>query len=638
MTFEQERDEDLLNLPAAELWRLCVEAAPAAVAMFDTDMRYLAVNRRYLESLKLRDPHILGRSHYEIFPEIPERWREIHRRCLGGDSASSEADVFLRADGTTEWHRWSIEPWRSSADRIGGIVLFLENVTERVAADAERRQLADAFANAAFGMIIGDPANGTIRFANPAYAAMRGMTVEELLGTPIVDAYCVDERPRRAGLLATADAVGKVMFNTVFRRKDGSLFPVQVCLTSVREIDGNVRYRMSNVIDISERERIEAMLRQAQKMEAIGQLTGGVAHDFNNLLTVVIGNLEMLINEPSQGPPVRELAAVALAAAERGAQLTQYLLAFSRRQPLRPQLVDLNALVTDLACLLGRTLGEQIRVENALGADVWPVYVDRTQLETALVNLATNARDAMPNGGRLTIRTANCRLAGDDASRAPELPPGDYAVIAAEDTGIGIPADMLPHIFEPFFTTKEVGKGSGLGLSMIYGFVKQSGGHVAVESTGGATTFRIYLPRARSQEPKCLEPEPQEHGPAQPQMTGKTVLVVEDDAAVRLVTVAQLRRLGCRVIEAENAAAALPLLEQDKIDVLVSDIVMPGPIDGRELARLACQRWPKLRVLLISGYPGGDRDEQGQRIHLLAKPFRATQLSRALQQVIDQSA
>jgi PAS domain S-box-containing protein len=463
---------------------------------------------------------------------------------------------------------------------------------------------------------------------------MRGMTVEEVLGTPIVEAYCVEERPRRAGLLATADAVGQIVFNTVFRRKDGSTFPVQVCLTSVREIDGNVRYRMSNVIDISEQEHTEAMLRQAQKMEAVGQLTGGVAHDFNNLLTVVIGNLDTLVNERPDDPLVRELGAVSLAAAERGAQLTQQLLAFARRQPLRPQLVDPNILVGNLAGLFARTLGERIRVEIVLGADVWPVHVDRTQLEAALVNLATNARDAMPNGGRLTLRTTNHRQTGKEARRMPELPPGHYTVIIAEDTGIGISAAALPHIFEPFFTTKEVGQGTGLGLSMIYGFVKQSGGHITAESKPAATTFRIYLPRARKPGTEIGE-----HVALALQASGKTVLVVEDDAAVRGVTVGQLRKLGYRVLDADNAATGMSLLERNDVDVLVTDVVMPGEMDGRELARLACRRWPKLRVLLMSGYSGGDHNGQtDDRFYLLAKPFRASQLSQALQRVIEQGA
>ncbi|MGA2891955.1 MAG: PAS domain S-box protein [Xanthobacteraceae bacterium] len=634
MTSEQDPNLDLAGLPRAELWRLCLDAAPAGIAMFDRDMRYIAVNRRYRDNLKLGEQSLLGRSHYDVFPDIPERWREIHRRCLAGDSAGEEADAFIRADGSTEWYRWLIRPWRNKDAAIGGIVLFVENVTERVAADTERRQLADAFANAAVGMIIGNPENGTIRFANPAYAAMRGMTVEEVVGTPIVEAYCVEERSRRAGLLATADAVGQVVFNTLFRRKDGSTVPVQVCLTSVREIDGNVRYRMSNVIDISEQEHTEAMLRQAQKMEAVGQLTGGVAHDFNNLLTVVIGNLDTLVNERSDDPLVRELGLVSLAAAERGAQLTQQLLAFSRRQPLQPQLLDPNALIANFAGLFARTLGERIGVETVLGADIWPVYVDRAQLEAALVNLATNARDAMPNGGRLTLRTTNCRHTAKDARRMPELPPGNYTVIVAEDTGTGISADALPHIFEPFFTTKEVGQGTGLGLSMIYGFVKQSGGHITAESKPTATTFRIYLPRAPTSETKSKE-----HVASVPQASGKTVLVVEDDAAVRRVMVAQLGKLGCRVLEAANAAAGLSLLEQNDVDVLVTDVVMPGEMNGRELARRARRRWPKLHVLLMSGYPDGDRDGQTEEhLHLLAKPFRASQLKQALQRVIAQGA
>ncbi|HEY3636837.1 MAG TPA: PAS domain S-box protein [Rhizomicrobium sp.] len=388
-------------------------------------------------------------------------------------------------------------------------------------------------------------------------------------------------------------------------------------------------------LEVTEQRRVEAQLRQAQKMEAIGSLTGGMAHDFNNLLGVIIGNLDMLVGRVGNDSVAEDLTVEALDAALRGADLTQRLLAFSRRQPLRATQIDINELVSAALKLLSRVLGETIEVVFVPGDNIHVVAADRAQLEAALTNMTANARDAMPRGGRLMISTANRYLDEDYAAQHPEVIPGEYALIEISDTGTGIAPDIIGRVFEPFFTTKELGKGSGLGLSMVFGFVKQSGGHVSVYSEPGAgTTFRLYLPRAtveiRQDEPaQKTEPVRGYH---------ETVLVVEDNAAMRKVVVRQLTELDYRVFEAENAAAALELLQREHVDVLFTDIVMPGGMNGIDLARSCSERWPVLRILLTSGFPeaklNGDR-RYAAEWPILSKPYRTEDLARMLRKILD---
>lgn len=382
--------------------------------------------------------------------------------------------------------------------------------------------------------------------------------------------------------------------------------------------------------DISDRQAAEEQLRQAQKMEAIGSLTGGLAHDFNNLLGVIIGNLDMVQSGDARSQDMGELVADALDAALRGAELTRRLLAFARRQPLDPTVVAINDLVRGIVGLLRRTLGENISIGLDLGRDLWPVYADPSQLEAAIVNLATNARDAMLAGGRLSIVTGNRQLDADYAAQHADLNPGDYVMIEVTDSGIGIAPDVIDRIFEPFFTTKQQGKGTGLGLSMVFGFVKQSGGHINVYSERGAgTTFRLYLPRREAGAAVSTAPAVS----AQPAGGNETILLVEDNEAMRRVARRQLEALGYHVIEADQASTALDVLASEPVDLLFSDIVMPGEIGGFELARTAIERWPGLRVLLTSGFPEARLQGNGDAVagvRLLSKPYRREDLAKAL--------
>jgi nitrogen-specific signal transduction histidine kinase/CheY-like chemotaxis protein len=374
----------------------------------------------------------------------------------------------------------------------------------------------------------------------------------------------------------------------------------------------------------------EAILLQAQRMEAVGQLTGGVAHDFNNLLTVILGNLELL--EPKLKDELSQsLAGEAREAAEMGARLTDRLLTFARRQRLEMQSLNLNEFALGLTELLRRTIGAPIDLSTALAPDLWSTTADPGQVESAVLNLVLNARDAMPDGGRLVIETFNATVDAADVASNPGMAAGDYVVLSVADTGHGMPPEVHARAFEPFFTTKGAGKGSGLGLATIYGFARQSGGNVTIYSeVGKGTTVNLYLPRAgrRTEEEAAAAAKP-----AVDTGRGETVLVVEDDERVRRLTALRLKELGYRVLEADHGAAAFAVLaETPDIDIVFSDLVMPGGISGFDLARRVRERYPGTRVILTSGYSAellNQADVAELDLKVLRKPYRQVELARA---------
>ena len=476
--------------------------------------------------------------------------------------------------------------------------------------------------------------DGIVTMWNAAAERVFGYTEAEALGR--LPPYLVDEHMAdfRANISAAADDAAAGVVETRRRRKDGTPIDVSAHWARVNDEAGQMLGTMYVVADITERKKLESQLLQAQKMEAVGNLSGGMAHDFNNLLGVIIGNLDLLRDRPDRDPDADELTREALDAALRGADLTRRLLAFARRQPLQPVRTDVNELIAGIVKLLARTLGEQIEITLDLDRLTWPVVVDPAQLESALANLATNARDAMPGGGQLRIATGNRTLDADYASQHAEVQAGDYALIEVSDSGTGMPAEVMNHIFEPFYTTKEQGKGTGLGLSMVFGFMKQSGGHINVYSEVGiGTTFRLYLPHAadaaESDEASAVTPSARG--------AGETVLAVEDNAGLRRVVVRQLGELGYRVIEAEDAQTALRILQSEKVDLLFSDIVMPGGTSGYEIAETVRTRWPTVKIVLTSGFPenranGGGN---GAGLRLLSKPYRREDLGRIIRDALD---
>jgi PAS domain S-box-containing protein len=482
-------------------------------------------------------------------------------------------------------------------------------------------------------------ARGEIQKFNPACEKLFGYRAAEVIGENVKVLMPSPYRDEHDEYLSNYLSTGERKIIGIGRevqgqRKDGSIFPMDLSVGEAEQ-DGEAIF-VGVLHDLTERKRTEEQLAQAQKMEAVGQLSGGIAHDFNNLLTVIIGNADDLVEKLKPRPDLQKLAKDVVAAGTRGGELTQRLLAFSRRQTLRPVEIDCNRLIESMRSLLRRTLREDIRLDLHLESDLLATSADPGQLEAAILNLALNSQDAMPQGGSLSIATANIPLDEEYKAQHPEVAPGHYVMIAVTDDGVGIPREILERVFEPFFTTKEVGKGSGLGLSMVYGFVKQSNGHVGIYSEPGlGTTVRIYLPSMRA-EAASLSTE--ESGVEMSRGRGETILVTEDDAFVQAYAVASIESLGYRVIAAANGHEALAKIEAlPEISLLFTDIVMPGGMSGWELADRARRLRPGLKVLVTSGYALESLAARGlikPDLAFLTKPYRKPELSRRLQEVL----
>jgi len=421
------------------------------------------------------------------------------------------------------------------------------------------------------------------------------------------------------------DRLVAVLFKDATARRDAE--------EALRSLNETLEARV--VEEIAERRAAEVALQRAQKMESIGKLTGGVAHDFNNLLQIVSGNLQLLQSDVIGNERAERRIANAMAGVQRGAKLASQLLAFGRRQPLEPKVVNAGRLVVGMEELLRRSIGEAIEMEMVVSGGLWNAFADPTQIENAILNLAINARDAMEGVGKLTVEVQNAFLDEEYAAKVSDILPGQFVMIAVSDTGCGIPPEIVDLVFEPFFTTKAEGKGSGLGLSMVYGFVKQSGGHVKIYSeVGEGTTLKIYLPRVHDSEDVAAGPELLD-------MSGgtETILVVEDDDEVRATVTELLRDLGYDVLTARDAASALPILESGvKIDLLFTDVVMPGPLRSPELARKAKERIPEIGILFTSGYTenaivhGGRLDPH---VSLLTKPYSRQMLAARIREALN---
>lgn len=545
--------------------------------------------------------------------------REIAARTVAeSELRQLNATLEQRIDQRTEQIRSAFQELEQSERRFG---LLVQGVTD-------------------YAMCMLD-AEGTVTSWNAGAERIKGYTAREIVGRNFACFYT--EADRQAGMpahtLQVATTAGRFEAEGWRVRKDGTQFWANIVVDAIHDHQGHLIGFAKVTRDLTEKRAVEEQLRQAQKMEAVGQLTGGIAHDFNNLLTVINGNIELA--ERSLGGDLaktRRAIANARQGAERAAALTQRLLAFSRRQPLVPKPLHLDRVVAGLSDLLKRSLGELIRLETVSGPHLWPVEADPNQIESALLNLAVNARDAMPEGGTLRIETANAHLDSSYAAMHGDVAPGNYVMIAISDTGTGMASPVLARIFEPFFTTKEVGRGTGLGLSQVYGFVKQSGGHVEVLSQPGqGTTVKLYLPRFAGSWDAAQPDETVRT--AEAGACGETILVVEDDEGVRAYSVEILRDLGYHAIEASDGQAALNLLEETDapIDLLFTDVVMPG-LSGRELSDRARVLRPDIKILYTSGYTRETflRDGRFEPDNsLLAKPFTSQELARRLRELLD---
>jgi PAS domain S-box-containing protein len=503
------------------------------------------------------------------------------------------------------------------------------------------RNLVESVTDYAIFML--DPSGMVISW-NAGAERIKGYTADEMIGEHFSIFYTEEDRrngvPEQA--LTTARRAGRIAMEGWRVRKGGDRFWANIIINEVHNEVGEAVGFAKVTRDLTERRTIEEQLRQVQKMEAIGQLTGGIAHDFNNLLTVISGNIETVqrrISRTDMG--LYRFLEAASRAVERASTLTHRLLAYSRRQPLDPRPVELNRLIVGMSDLLGRTLGAHITIESVLAGGLWRIASDPNQVENAILNLAVNARDAMPDGGKLTLETANTHLDDAYASANAEVTAGQYVMLAVSDTGIGMTHDVVEKAFEPFFTTKEIGAGTGLGLSQVYGFIKQSGGHIKIYSEAGeGTTVRLYLPRLRDQPGIAYEPIP---AAEQPALGGReTILVVEDNDAVRAYTTDILRELGYEVLEAAEGDAALSLIASEpQIELLFTDVGLPGPFNGRQLADQARNLRGDLKVLFTTGYAQNAIIHQGRLdpgVQLIVKPFNFAGLAAKIRQMFDDRA
>lgn len=749
--------------------------APAALAMLDQDLRYLAASRRWLDLLGVAEPSVVGRHHFDVVADLPEPLRTRYRQCLTGAMAAIEEETRLGANGSARAVRHQVQPWRDRRGRIGGLIVLLTPVDEHEATPAEpehQRVFLEAVLQSLRDGVVACDADGRLCFFNEATRRLHGVDRERLAPSEWVGRYELFEADGQTPLAAermplyralsgeTVDgdglviaprdghphrivAHGRSLYDTEGRKlgaavsmhdagaaqaadeallaseeryrrlytmtpvmlhsidRDGRLLSVSDCwldrlgyrreevigrrsvefltpesaayaaekalpdflrtgvcqdvpyqvLTKTGEVldvllsavaeyqeDGTFSRSMAVLVDVTDRKTMERQLVQAQKMESVGQLTGGLAHDFNNLLGVILGNLQLIERAVRADDRAMRRLAAAIGAVERGAELTRRLLAFSRRQKLETVSVDPNPLIDGMSDMLRRTLGESIALNCRLGDGMPMVRTDVSQLESAILNLAVNARDAMPDGGTLTIESSAVHLDEDYAAREHEVTPGDYVALSVTDTGIGIPAEVIDKAFEPFFTTKGVGKGSGLGLSMVYGFMKQSGGHVRVYSeVGHGTTVRLYLPVDEQTRPPAPDPAAED---MQNLRGRETILLVEDQDEVRDIAVALLEDLGYAVLQARCGREGLATLQSaQRIDLLLTDIVMPGGMNGTQLADAARTLRPELPIVFTTGYAEAAVLHQGdvkKASNLVTKPYRRVDLAARIRQALDE--
>ncbi|MDF0498759.1 PAS domain S-box protein [Bradyrhizobium yuanmingense] len=587
--------------------------------------------------LGYRPDEMIGRSGADfIHPAHLEQSRAEMRAMRRGERVKLADTRCLHKNGHEVWLSW-LGSWSEQAHRF----FFVgRDMTEaRLAQESlrESERLARNIVETSLDAFVQTDETGSILNWNSQAEQLFGWRRDEVLGKSTIDLIVAEsERDRvRAGLKRfLEDESGRTLNRRrelMCCRRDGKEFKAELSVTALKRREGlllNVFYR-----DLTDKIAAEERIRHAEKMEAVGQLTGGVAHDFNNILTVITGTIEILAEAVAKEPQLAAITKMIDEAAARGADLTQHLLAFARKQPLQPREIDINSLIVDTAKLLRPTLGEQIQIESVFEDENCVAIVDPNQLTTAILNLALNARDAMPGGGKLIVETGAAYLDEVYAS-ANDVPPGHYVLIAVSDTGTGIPAHMLPRVFDPFFTSKGPGKGTGLGLSMVYGFIKQSAGHIKIYSEEGhGTTIKMYLPPGKT-------PTAVGEGvtPATIEGGHETILVVEDDRLVRDYVLAQLHSLGYVTLQAANAAEALAIVAAGKpFDLLFTDVIMPGKMNGRQLADELMKTRPDLKVVYTSGYTENAIIHHGRLdsgVMLLAKPYRKSDLARIIRKAL----
>jgi PAS domain S-box-containing protein len=632
-----------------QVYEQLLHNVPVLLHCMDGSGRIISVNKRWCEALGYTHQDIEGRLFNELLapPSRTKLVTVIYPAYLQNGSVKGEEIYIHRKDGTLATMLMSMNAYRGDKGRIERSVCLLQDITDlkiaELATNRSDMRFRGAFEAAALAMALVSP-TGQIELCNP--------TFKEFVGRPEIDArpvgfeetlYPEDRGPFINGMRTLLSGeVSALKLDLRYARGDGSISHGATSVSLVKNGRGETEQLVVQIVDISDRKEVSRRLQIAQKMEAVGQLTGGLAHDFNNLLTIISGNLELLGSKLAEDEKGAKRLREALDASRKGSDLTRQLLAVARKQDLEPQEVNINGLITGMLPLIERTLGENIQIKAVAMPGEPRSTIDPSQLESAILNLSINARDAMEEGGHLTIETQPAYLDADYCAANPGVQPGNYVMIAITDDGCGMSQDVLEKVFQPFFTTKPAGKGNGLGLAMVYGFVKQSGGHINVYSeVGHGTSIKIYLPRRMApSEVAPIAIETKDNVSPPPASRKKRILVVEDQEAVRAVACGFLEDFGYDVVEAEDGFTALARLqEHPDIDLMFSDVVMPGGMNGFDLAQAAAGMRPKLKIVHTSGYPKGamvHQDEPRFREgFIIMKPYRREELQKIIREAFE---
>jgi PAS domain S-box-containing protein len=628
---------------SAQMLEAALHTAAGAIIIIDDKGIVRSLNPSTAKIFGFSEDELVGQNVSRL---MPEPFRSRHDGYIRHHLQTGERKIIgigrqvmaLRKNGAIFPAHLAVSAFEVEGQQFfTGIIHDLSE--QRDTADLREQTLLQAIFNQLPDAVLVVDRAGVISLCNAAVARVFGYAPEKLIGQMISRLYKDEAEVRRVqafqeGLTVRAPPEP---IPVTFRRQSGESFPAETTISILRDERNETAGYLFLGRDITRQVEQDEALRKSQRLEAIGQLTGGIAHDFNNLLTIISGNLELLemdLNDSEQ----RDLLARANNAALMGARLTNRLLTFARRRKLEPAVLDLNEQVLAMAELLRRTLGEAISLGTLLAPGLWKVRADPSEIENAMLNLAINARDAMPASGKLVIETSNVFLDEKEVATEAGLEPGEYVRLCVSDTGAGMSREVLARAFEPFFTTKEPGKGTGLGLSVIYGFVKQSGGHVTASSAlGKGTTVNLYLPRVVTDT--AGDAAISHHPASSAAKASETILLIEDNNEVRAVTVRRLRNLGYTVVETENAARAIEFVREGKaIDLVFSDVVMPGGMSGFELAQWLQENAPSVRVLLTSGF-AQDVARAGEppasHLEILRKPYSGVELARALRRTMD---
>jgi PAS domain S-box-containing protein len=635
---ERRRAEDSLR-ESEERFRQIFEKGPLGMAIVGSDSRFIRANAALCRMTGYTETELTSMEFRDIsHPEhIVQDVEGVHRLRQGATSSYQAEKRYIRKDGDVIWGHLTATAIHDKHDQFLYFLAMVEDITARKRAEEELRRLMTAIEQVPESVVITDT-HGRIFYVNPAFERASGYSHAEVVGkTPAILKSNKQDSAFYQELWTKINAGQVWQGRFVNRKKDGNLYTEDAVIAPVRDARGVTINFIAVKRDITRELEAEEQFRQAQKIDSIGRLAGGIAHDFNNILSVIIGHTGLALMELAPDAPVRAHIESIQDSADRAANLTRQMLAFARRQMIEPRVLDINELITNLNRMLRRLIGEDIQLVTDLAPAVSSIKADPGQLEQVLLNLVVNARDAMPEGGTLTLRTENVSLDAAYTSRHLNLVPGDYVKVSVRDTGTGIPDDAREHIFEPFFTTKEQGKGTGMGLATCFGIVKQSNGHICFESKPDqGTTFEVYLP----QTPGDLTPSGDQ--PAAPNLPrgSETILIVEDELSLRGLITRALRAHGYTVLEAANGQEALPLAEahRSNIQLLVTDVVMPG-MSGQTLAERVIKICPGVKIIFISGYISNPMVRDAIRrigSHFLQKPFSLSELGRAVREALDE--